>query len=469
VIPAGLLSKPVTAQVFVESGSVNLDTYSRTNSVSFSVTSASLPNSVTLLIGDTPADGVAVLSFSVTVTGAVLEPGDLALVKTPVSVEINRLQVETTLLADLSVPASNYTSLTVTFSNPQLTILNNTGAPIGTCANGSICELRPVLSASSVSLSGAPFPLGSDASTSFVLLLDFDLSKAISSDLATISPALTAQRLVGQNATHLVGVKQVVGTVVSEGGDSADGIFFNMSTNIGLLGVNDDNTQYVDAGGRNCRVDFGETSFCLLGQLIELDARLFAPRSYEAQRVIVIPSNDAELEGVIVAMDGSTQFDMVLLHEVPDVAGVEIGNLVRVNLAPGATFEAVDTDLTSAGLLFSAFSDLLLGQVVSVRVGSAPSGTPPAINADRVRLKSGAFTAKVRAKLNSTDFIVDNLPGNFAIKQIQVRTNALTGFTSSTNISGLADLNVGDTVSLSGFLIKTAGDPVLLAEGVRKR
>jgi hypothetical protein len=107
--------------------------------------------------------------------------------------------------------------------------------------------------------------------------------------------------------------------------------------------------------------------------------------------------------------------------------------------------------------------------VVSVRVGSAPSGTPPAINADRVRLKSGAFTAKVKAKLNSTDFIVDNLPGNFAIKQIQVRTNALTGFTSSTNISGLADLNVGDTVSLSGFLIKTAGDPVLLAEGVRKR
>jgi hypothetical protein len=50
---------------------------------------------------------------------------------------------------------------------------------------------------------------------------------------------------------------------------------------------------------------------------------------------------------------------------------------------------------------------------------------------------------------------VDSLPGNFPSAQIQVRPNAA--------------LNVGDTVSLSGFLLKTTGDPVLLAEDVRKR
>ncbi len=52
------------------------------------------------------------------------------------------------------------------------------------------------------------------------------------------------------------------------------------------------------------------------------------------------------------------------------------------------------------------------------------------------------------------------------MNQIQVRTNAETSFLG---ISTVGALNVGDTVSLSGFLFKTAGDPVLLAEGIRKR
>jgi hypothetical protein len=44
-----------------------------------------------------------------------------------------------------------------------------------------------------------------------------------------------------------------------------------------------------------------------------------------------------------------------------------------------------------------------------------------------------------------------------------VRTSVQTG------ISSVTGLNVGDTESVSGFLLKTTGDPVLLAEGVRKR
>jgi hypothetical protein len=72
----------------------------------------------------------------------------------------------------------------------------------------------------------------------------------------------------------------------------------------------------------------------------------------------------------------------------------------------------------------------------------------------------------VRSILNATDFVLDSLPGNFPSAQIQARTNAQTGFQG---ISGIAALNVGDTVSGSGFLLKTTGDPVLLAEGVRKR
>jgi len=83
-----------------------------------------------------------------------------------------------------------------------------------------------------------------------------------------------------------------------------------------------------------------------------------------------------------------------------------------------------------------------------------------------VRLKSGALTGRVKSILNATDFVVDSLPGNFPSAQIQARTNAQTA--SRASLVPLP-LNVGDKVSLSGFLLKTTGDPVLLAEGVRKR
>jgi hypothetical protein len=67
---------------------------------------------------------------------------------------------------------------------------------------------------------------------------------------------------------------------------------------------------------------------------------------------------------------------------------------------------------------------------------------------------------------NSTEFVVDNLPAKLSSGRIQVRTNAQTGFVGNSNVGAL---NVGDTVSLGGFMLKTSGDPVLLSEGVRKR
>jgi len=169
---------------------------------------------------------------------------------------------------------------------------------------------------------------------------------------------------------------------------------------------------------------------------------------------------------LVVAIDSPTQFDIVVLLELPDVAGVDMGNLVRVNLLSGATFDVVDTSLAGSGLLFSAPSDLLVGQAVTVRLQSAPSGTPLAVPADRVQLKSGAFTARVKSILSATDFVVNSLPGNFPTTEIQVSTSSNTSFT---NVVGLSGLNPGDTVSFSGFLLKTSGDPLLVAGEVRKR
>src|SRR5260370_21080755 len=69
----------------------------------------------------------------------------------------------------------------------------------------------------------------------------------------------------------------------------------------------------------------------------------------------------------------------------------------------------------------------------------------------------GTLTGRVKSILNATDFVVDSLPGNFSSVQVQVRTDAQTGFLG---ISGVAGLNVGDKASLSCFLLKTTVDPV---------
>lgn len=208
--------------------------------------------------------------------------------------------------------------------------------------------------------------------------------------------------------------------------------------------------------------------FCVKDKIAEVDLTL--PNSsdsfWEARRVTLKPPNKPELEGVIVAIGDVTQFDMALLHQVPPAAGLQLGDTIRINLQSGATIEAVDTNLTSTGLFFSVPSDLLIGQVITARAQSAPSGAPIAVTADRIRLKSGALTAQVKSILNATDFVVDKLPGNFPSGQIQVRTNDQT---SLQGISSVGTLHTGDTVSVSGFLLKTGNDPVLLAEGISKR
>ena len=429
------------------------------------------PASATLVIDATPAIGVTVLSFSVTVTGAVLQPGNVALVTNPVQVEVNRLPVETSLLANLAIPSGTYTSLTVTFANPVLTILNNSGAANGSCAIAAICKLNPALAASSVNLTTH------NPSAPLVLELDFDLSKSLS-DLGTISPVVTLrQPMLAELQQIGLSVKQVVGKIAQVFGDCcATGIWYVMVTDAGSMSIADNSpsTQYVDAGQLTCPTADGGTFYCLGNQVVEADLTLTASccdptqanQAWVAKRVAVKSSDQTELEGVIVGINSETQFDIVLLHQLPNVAGLELGDALRVNLQSGATIEAVDTNLAGTGLLFSASSDLLLGQVVTARALSTPSGTPLAVTTDRVRLKSGALTARVKSIQNATDFVVDNLPGNFLSAQIQVRTDAQTGFVGISSVGGL---NVGDTLSISGFLLKTASDPVLLAEGVRRR
>src|SRR5712691_9685142 len=173
--------------------------------------------STSLSIRDTPPAGVDVLSFEITVTGAVLQPGNVSLISSPLNVEIKKLEATTAYLSGANVPPGNYSSIQVTFANPDLTILNNSGAAIGSnCANGAVCELKPTLNSASVNFSGTPFPLTINPSGTTGLVLDFDLSNSIQNNLS-VTPTITFAQLPAVQGTGELEEIEYTGQVKSVG------------------------------------------------------------------------------------------------------------------------------------------------------------------------------------------------------------------------------------------------------------
>lgn len=130
-----------------------------------------------LSLRDMPPSGVEILAFSATVTGVAMQPGNVSVLDTPMTIEMTQLQSMATYLNTVSVPAGNYTGMTVTFSNPRLTYLNNSGGMMMNfnCPAGQICQTTPPMTTASATISGAPFPLSVVSGTPMSLVMDFDL------------------------------------------------------------------------------------------------------------------------------------------------------------------------------------------------------------------------------------------------------------------------------------------------------
>jgi len=100
---------------------------------------------LSVTVTDTPPAGVSVLSFEVSVTGATLNPGsvDLLAGRGPVRIEVENLETESGFLNTARVAPGTYTSLNLTFANPELTFKNGTTGTLAGCAAGAVCEIKP--------------------------------------------------------------------------------------------------------------------------------------------------------------------------------------------------------------------------------------------------------------------------------------------------------------------------------------
>jgi hypothetical protein len=437
------------------------------------------PRSVSLSIRDNPPAGASVLSFEINVTGATLQPSDASkaavpLVTSPIEVELTQLETEKALLNALNAPQDSYSSISLTFANPELTILNQTGQPITigtqTCLNGQVCEFKPSLNQSSVTISSNPFPVTISASAPIGLVIDFDLNSSIQNNLS-VTPSVTLASVPAQPSNgeieDIEGLNGRVQSVSSSGFtllDSTSGQTFPINVH--------NNTQFQDFNEVGCAAN--NFSCVQVGQIVEVEHLLVMDNGTLLASEIQLDDavNEEQLEGTIVAVNAAnSQFQMVVEGEEPAVPGVNVGNLVMISINTPAQYAVDSDDLSGAipsGVSFASVNDLLVGQEVKVRpldVSSPITGTT--VTTDRVKLHMSQFPGTV-ASINAPNFAVNNLPAlltSNGINQVQVVVSSGTEFEG---ISGGSSLTTGNNVVLRGLFFKTAGDPILVAKKVRK-
>jgi hypothetical protein len=453
--------------------------------------STSQTSAVTLTVTDAPPAGVTVLSFEVTVNGAVLNPGNVQLIANPQRIEVKQLETDSAFLSTMNVPAGTYQSITISVTNPELTVMNQSGAAIGNCANNSVCHLEPA-AAGNVTLSGAPFPVVLAGGSPTGFQVDLNVANLLSGTLGVdfnASGAINVAQLplAGQpnNNNQLDDVDDLLGT--AESLDASDSQFTLHTMSGDFLIQANANTQFEIEG---CAAD--NFSCIQTEQVVEVDSEVMSGGAFIATKIEAENGDDGnnddnnqaenEVEGIIFKVDDATHFELVVLGELSASNNVALGNPVIVTLS-NPQFQVDANGLNVPSALQGAFeqatdtSQLLPGQVVQIKStnGGAPTGSPITMTTNRVRLRETQFTATVSGAPVPPIFTVSNLPGLFTsmgVTSILVQTSSQTNFQGSggqggTGLSSLADQS---QVSLRGLLFANGTNPpTLIVDKVRKR
>jgi hypothetical protein len=463
------------ATVTLTATSVNDATKSSTATITVTAAAAAGAAAVSLTMTDTPPAGVTLLSFEVNVTGATLNPGSVDLLggKGPIQIEVKQLETESAFLSTAPVAPGTFTSLTLTFANPELTFKNDTGAALAGCAVGAVCEIKPTGTLTStinfpgsgiVVMANSPAGIQVDVNTGTILGatlgVDFSLAGAVSVQQLSMKPAGELDDL-----------------------DDLRGAVESLDTTNKKFTLHTADGDFPITTATNTEFDFeacAANNFTCLqnNQVVEVDAKLMAGGVFLAKKIeFEDDTEDDELEGIVFKIDDATHFEMVVLDELRSVNNVNIGNPTVVTLSnPGFQVKADGLSVPSAlqGNFEGATdtSQLLPGQTVEIRLtGPANPGPPVTVTSNRVRLRMTQFTANVKAgSIVPPNFSVDTLPAlftNAGISSIHVQTSSNTDFEGVSGVTALAD---GNTVSLRGLLFKNGAlSPELVVKKVRKR
>jgi len=463
---------------------------------------------------DDPPAGVSVLFFQISLTDASLIPSSssgsavsLLPNSTPIQIDVTKLQALAAFLSTASAPAgTTYSSLSLTFANPQLVILNNSDTSLGSsCAVGSVCQLTPAIdSSATVTFTSAPFPVTISQGSPLGFLVDFHLNTIIQSDLSVnlgVSNGITLAQLPSTPAVppaappfgFLTGTVETVNTSQDR---------FTLQTSWGKTFTVDIDSNTAVAPALPCPSP-GFIACLHTGDTVQVQvASVESDGDLLAASVTLLLSNSSNrqlVEGTVVGYS-ATQIKLLIHGAFASPAALPVGGIATVTLDQGAAFSVDSGSFTiPSGLVFSGVDNLWNGQELQVAVdsGSLSCASPQIVvngwgppsyctfSTNAVQLEPSQITGNI-ASISSPSFTLDyewspcTPPGGGApvcnvvgMIQYGVETTSQTtyqGFTPD-SFSGLA---TNDFVSVNGWIFEAdnglldpaLAPPVILAQTV---
>src|SRR5690349_14215701 len=263
----------------------------------------------TITIRDTPPAGVSVLSLELTVNGAVLNPGSYQLVSNPVKIEVKQLETDAAFLATVSIPPGTYQSITVNLSNPEITILNQSGAAIGSCANNSVCELKPA-AAGNITFSGAPFPITIQNGSPVGFQVDVNLASLVTTSLgldfnAAGAVSLAQLPLPGRPMDHLDDLDDLIGVVQNLAATNKTFTLHTASGDFSIQTSSNTGFEFESCAANNFT--------CVQNNLVvKVDIEVMPGGTMVAKKIeFEDDAADDELVGSVFKIDDATHFEMV--------------------------------------------------------------------------------------------------------------------------------------------------------------
>lgn len=433
--------------------------------------------SITVVAQSAPSKTTSVQSLRLQVTSALLNPGNVQLVATPVTVDLANITTGSAFLSTATAPVGLYSSLTITFSNPSLSITNTTGNPIaipgGTCAVQSTCTFVPPVttSQSTVTTGALPLTVIAGKATSFALTLS--MSKILQSndslDFSTgVDTGLDQAGTSGSPTTSgnepldaEIGVVQSVANgqlvLVSESNDVSPSITIDSDTSFNFPSP-------------ICAAN--NTSCIAAGEVVVAALSLTSAGTLHADSIAFADAANAKLlQGTVVAISPSSSSFQILVNKSfgfttdpsPD------DSTATITLEAGTVFGISSVAYpTVSGTSFSSLNSMVVGQTVLVDV--AASSFLPNASSAQVFLTDSTASGTISALSNSETFTLTNYPAEQdnsspITSMTTVQTGIGTLYRNLTPASYSSLIN-GQSVSVTGPLFNTSPTPTLASDQI---
>lgn len=437
-------------------------------------------NPVVLTIHDSAPTGIAVPSFEVTITGAVLEPGDVSILTNGQTVELTQLQTNSVYLGtSTSVPAGTYTSIQMTYSNPQFTIVNESGSaettPSGQCPAGATCVIsNPTATTLSNTVTFAQ-QLVIGATTPTLIEFDVNLNNVIQSDLSldfSQSGGVTITQPSGSTVST-IDTFYLAGQVQSI--DQSSNQFSLMASTGQTFNITTTANTVFEFGSEGCMAN----SFTCIAQNQVLDVAVAMQSdgaTFDAAEVDYDSApNTIDVSGTIVGEAG-TSLAIVVHQTIPAQAGLPDGTPATFNIGSASYVINNGSFVLPAGVTFASPSDVIVGQEVEASVSSATQISGTTVTANQLALEQTQLQGVISDVETEAQpypyFDVGQLPAIFVNETLQLQVFDTSSSQNTPiqyqNLSpdSISGLQVQQAITVGGFLFNTA-PPSIMATIIR--